>query len=601
MSSKKKSERGYSEEMVRAALDDVEMKNITIRGSARLHGIPESTLRRRLRDPRGENVNMGGPTIFTKSEETQLAQHCIEMAERGYGYTRWQIIEIARNMSTAKEKNLTPTKHWFYSFLGRFPQVKMVQPKKREKVRSDVTNLSISTYFTELKQILDTYNLLNQPAKIWNVDETGISLDHTPPKVLSMRGCQPFSVTSGRSSTTTLIAAASALGQTIPSYVIYKGQRLTHELVSEGMEGSKFTTSPNGWVTSDIFLDFFANHFLQHVTERPLILLYDGHSTHITFDIIETARQSDVHLFVLPPHSSHLLQPLDVSVFSQFKKHLNTEMHKYMHSNPTCVITRQLLPSMISRAYERSMSVSNIMAGFRKTGICPFDPEIVKPTPTTTCQLPTPPISCSTRKERKDSRSIKILFEDKNTAFEDSTEVKTTKKKRKTFVPPFGAAITEKKFREMIQEKETEKDTMKPSVKRTCSKRTTLTKKKTKFQTPYNSEKSQTEMSTNNIRKGKGKITGKGKGKALAKKSVEILTCNTNLTEDEDQIETIDDEKCCICGKFQPDGLRLDLIIAFVKWAQCDLCNGWVHLKYCSPVLETSVSESFCCEPCRNQ
>jgi hypothetical protein len=49
------------------------------------------------------------------------------------------------------------------------------------------------------------------------------------------------------------------------------------------MEGSKFTTSPNGWVTSEIFIDFFRNHFLLHVTERPLILLYDGLDMAISF------------------------------------------------------------------------------------------------------------------------------------------------------------------------------------------------------------------------------------------------------------------------------------------------------------------------------
>jgi hypothetical protein len=44
---------------------------------------------------------MGGPTIFTPNQEARLAQHCIYMADRGYGYARWQILEIAGNMSKA--------------------------------------------------------------------------------------------------------------------------------------------------------------------------------------------------------------------------------------------------------------------------------------------------------------------------------------------------------------------------------------------------------------------------------------------------------------------------------------------------------------------
>jgi hypothetical protein len=64
----------------------------------------------------------------------------------------------------------------------------MVNPKKREKVRSFITPVIVTSYFTELKLVLEGYNLMNQPGKVWNVDESGISLDHTPPKVLSRCG-----------------------------------------------------------------------------------------------------------------------------------------------------------------------------------------------------------------------------------------------------------------------------------------------------------------------------------------------------------------------------------------------------------------------------
>ena len=62
------------------------------------------------------------------------------------------------------------------------------------------------------------------------------------------------------------------------------------------------------------------NHFLKVATIQPLFVLYDGHSSHVGLDLIETAQADNVHLFVLPPHSSHILQPLDVSIFGPFKK-----------------------------------------------------------------------------------------------------------------------------------------------------------------------------------------------------------------------------------------------------------------------------------------
>ena len=62
----------------------------------------------------------------------------------------------------------------------------------------------------------------------------------------------------------------------------------------------------------------------------------------------------------------------------------------------------------------------------------------------------------------KDSRSIKVLFQDKVTAFNESAvaKVQPPKTKRKTCVPSFGAAITEAKYRELIMEKETAKQSI---------------------------------------------------------------------------------------------------------------------------------------------
>ena len=63
-------------------------------------------------------------------------------------------------------------------------------------------------------------------------------------------------------------------------------------------------------------------HFSQHVTTRPILLLYDGHTSHYTAQVIAEAKEQGIYLFALPPHTSHFLQPLDKSVFGPFKKKL---------------------------------------------------------------------------------------------------------------------------------------------------------------------------------------------------------------------------------------------------------------------------------------
>jgi len=39
---------------------------------------------------------------------------------------------------------------------------------------------------------------------------------------------------------------------------------------------------------------------------------------------------------------------------------------------------------------------------------------------------------------------------------------------------------------------------------------------------------------------------------------------------------------CCVCKKMSHEAEHLLYTIEFVTWGQCDRCNHWTHLKYCS-------------------
>ena len=52
----------------------------------------------------------------------------------------------------------------------------------------------------------------------------------------------------------------------------------------------------------------------------PVILFLDGHKSHETLALVEIAKKHGITLFVFPPHTTHLLQPLDVGVFGPFKR-----------------------------------------------------------------------------------------------------------------------------------------------------------------------------------------------------------------------------------------------------------------------------------------
>ena len=68
------------------------------------------------------------------------------------------------------------------------------------------------------------------------------------------------------------------------------------------------------------FLAWMKKIFLKYaVPERPLLLLTNGHKTHVNIDVIDLCRENNITLFCLPPHTTHALQPLDVAVFKSLK------------------------------------------------------------------------------------------------------------------------------------------------------------------------------------------------------------------------------------------------------------------------------------------
>ena len=47
---------------------------------------------------------------------------------------------------------------------------------------------AIEDYFRLLKETLEQHDLLDKPGQIYNVDESGMPLDHRPPHVVVMKG-----------------------------------------------------------------------------------------------------------------------------------------------------------------------------------------------------------------------------------------------------------------------------------------------------------------------------------------------------------------------------------------------------------------------------
>ena len=101
-----------------------------------------------------------------------------------------------------------------------------------------------------------------------------------------------------------------------------------------------------------------------------------------------------IDLLVLPPHTSHKLQPLDVSVFSPLKRALAAETDAASRLD-SGRIQRVDWTNMYIRAREKAFTLSNIQSGWKATGLEPLSPILVldKLPKASTLPLLLPPIS----------------------------------------------------------------------------------------------------------------------------------------------------------------------------------------------------------------
>jgi hypothetical protein len=103
------------------------------------------------------------------------------------------------------------------------------------------------------------------------------------------------------------------------------------------------------------------------------MLILDGHGSHISLDFLWACKQNKVYLLFLPAHSSHVLQPLDLSVFSVVKRFYRQQIQALSYLNDAAPVKKERFITAYYHARERAITERVIRAGWATAGICPFN------------------------------------------------------------------------------------------------------------------------------------------------------------------------------------------------------------------------------------
>ena len=368
---------------MREAMNAGIYKGMSISKAAEIHGVPRTTLNDHVLGKVLPGAKCGAPTVLSTSEEQDLVDFLIKSASIGCGRTRKEVVDIVSSMlSRRDQKQRSVTNGWWAKFIKRHPVLSLRTPATLSVARANASaKESVNNYFDILEQTLEDNGLSEQPALIYNMDETGFPLDPKPLKTIHVVGEKnPLSLSSGSKAQVTVAACVSAAGQAIPPMIIWARKTMRPELAVGEIAGTLYGLSEKGWMDSRLFHMWFRRHFLRYApATRPLLLLLDGHTSHYCPDTINLAAEQGVIIFTLPPNTTHLTQPLDKGVFGPFKQHWRRVCHDFQISHPGQVVNHYNFCRLFSKAWVESMTAVNITAGFQTTGIYPINREAVMP------------------------------------------------------------------------------------------------------------------------------------------------------------------------------------------------------------------------------
>ena len=272
-------------------------------------------------------------------------------------------------------------KKWISTFIKRNPRISSVIGRKIEKARAEAaTHDQIKMFMEQFEATGKRINVLTED--IYNMDETGLALG-------VMTNCQVLASSSKKRAYVkspetrewvSVIECVSAAGRKLRCVAIFKGKSLQTTWFPSTVLGWFYTTSENGWTSNVIGGEWLRRIFLPETAstpQRPRLLIMDGHGSHVSLDFLWTCKQNKVELHFLPAHSSHVLQPLDLTGFAVIKSNYRGQITKFSTLDDAAPIKKGRFITCYNNAREERLKSQVIRSGWRAAGLCTYNPSRV--------------------------------------------------------------------------------------------------------------------------------------------------------------------------------------------------------------------------------
>lgn len=187
----------------------------------------------------------------------------------------------------------------------------------------------------------------------------------------------------------TILVTVCGDGTWLPPGIIFAGasgnlQTTWVDNVELGQHQASFASSPNSWTNDRLGLAWLQDIFDKNTKRKALqgrewrLLIVDGHGSHINMNFLNWCEEHRIHVAVYPPHTTHRLQPLDMSIFAPLATYYSQSLKGFIQQTTALSgIGKRDFFELFWPAFTKSFTPKNIASGWQKTGLFPWCPDHV--------------------------------------------------------------------------------------------------------------------------------------------------------------------------------------------------------------------------------
>jgi hypothetical protein len=196
---------------------------------------------------------------------------------------------------------------------------------------------NVRSFYENLHSLYSAHNYT--PDRIWNCDESGVQAGKNGRGLVQTGTRRVHSIVPDQREWLSVLVCINAAGLAILSFYIFRDKRFGQNYIQRCKAGATMAMLPRTWMTSYLF-GAWMSHFIKLVRNSSFIslehrhfLILDGHISYVSVEVVQEARRARLDLLILPSHTSHALQPLDVSIFKPFKQFFRQYRNYWMSKN----------------------------------------------------------------------------------------------------------------------------------------------------------------------------------------------------------------------------------------------------------------------------